>query len=414
MSVFNEAEYQAAEVVSTSQNAGQVSVQSIASGNSPLDNPGTCVKKAKAPPPAAIRTVSVLPDSHWRRHYLAVCRGNHNAATVLGKIVFRYQHDNGKSRLYLRNGCYWWYHTIRELADECELTLEQTKYALVKLREWGLVETRAKGAKVKGEKKSLFCLPIAQGAGSLNGWPTFDHVPAKVENSTLAHADQTAQKTDDDTPAKVENSTTAKVENSTIKAFKVVGSKVEGSKDFVTAPAPVTTPVIPEAISGEGDKSKSKATPENKPKAVPAWKPTGVWERTMSEYHPKAAVPLTQTQGKILRDVRTKLGILGLDSDLLMRYIVQHWYSVMSCVKGGSQIAPRPEFFSAHLAEFVLYFNKHYETDLQRQAKQAATAKYLAELAQAHTSTQSIAPKKPNKFVQLLQAEQQAKASATA
>jgi hypothetical protein len=203
------------------------------------DNPQTCAKKAKAPPPT-IRTVSVLPDSHWRKPYLDLCRGNHNAAEVLGKITFRYQPDKDHARLKtIRHGHYWWYHTIKELAEECDLTLEQAKYALVKLREWGLVETRANGAKVRGLRVSLFRLPVAQGAGSLNGWPTFA-----------------------DTPAKVENSTTAKVENSTLKASKVVEGEPKEENlntQSVTSASAVThghDPVKPETGSGKIKTSK--------------------------------------------------------------------------------------------------------------------------------------------------------------
>ncbi|CAE6944162.1 hypothetical protein R75471_05527 [Paraburkholderia domus] len=210
-------------------------VQSLAS----TDNPQTCAKKAKAPPPT-IRTVSVLPDSHWRKPYLDLCRGNHNAAEVLGKITFRYQPDKDHARLKtIRHGHYWWYHTIKELAEECDLTLEQAKYALVKLREWGLVETRANGAKVRGLRVSLFRLPVAQGAGSLNGWPTFA-----------------------DTPAKVENSTTAKVENSTLKASKVVEGEPKEENlntQSVTSASAVThghDPVKPETGSGKIKTSK--------------------------------------------------------------------------------------------------------------------------------------------------------------
>ena len=100
-------------------------------------------------------------------------------------------------------------------------------------------------------------------------------------------------------------------------------------KALVTATAPVTTPPISKSKTASGQMQNLKATPDKAPQPVTEWKPTGVWERTASKFHPKAAVPLTQIQGKILRDVRKKLEALGFDSDLLVSYSVQHWYSVM-------------------------------------------------------------------------------------
>lgn len=238
-------------------------------------------KTQKAPPPPDIRVVDTLPDSHWHKPYLRVCHGNHNATEILGKLAFRYQRTpDGQPRLKVirksANGqpCFWFYHTRQELADECELTLDQVRYALAKLCEWGLIETRVNGAKVKGQKKSLFRLLIAEGAGSLNGWPVFGTPPAIGENSPLAEmpcgADGDVELSGEIPLSAIgEKSLTAIGEKSPIKAFKGVGSKGVDMKGVASpgvppqgiqaeptpnpdpgtttpTPAPDTSPEVPE------------------------------------------------------------------------------------------------------------------------------------------------------------------------
>jgi len=85
-------------------------------------------------------------------------------------------------------------------------------------------------------------------------------------------------------------------------------------------------------------------------------------------------------------------------------------------IKGGSEIVPRPEFFSAHLASFVLYFNEHYVSEEQKQVEQAKQSKALAELAEiqaAKANAPAPAPKL-SKWILALNAEKAANASGTA
>jgi hypothetical protein len=383
VTVMNNSKLEQQAVISTSQNAVQVIAQT--------DNPSTCVKKSKAPPLPIIRHVQVLPDSHWRKPYLDVCRGDHAAAEILGKIAFRCQpKSEGTPRLEnIRNTgegqrAYWWGHKVEALASECGLKYEQTRYALRKLTAWGLIETRSAKTPVKMLQIRLL---IAEGAASLNGWPDFGLSQIAI----------------------CEDSQKAICGNSQMKSFKGVGSNVEEvSTDSVAAslatkPSPVFSSVptgkdkpIPDSLLKNGKRPLTLAR---------------VWESTQKAFHRTHAVPLTRAECKVLRDARNRLYAAGVSPDVLVGFVIEHWFDMLFSVHGGSGLKFTPQTLSTHLSTALAFFHEKYISPEQAAAEQAKKTASLAEyaaLAEASKAEKAAAPVKLNKFAQQLQAEQQA------
>lgn len=427
---FKELEHQA--VASASQNA----VQAIAQ----IDNPQTCIKKAKAPPPPIMKSVCVLPDSHWRKHYLSVCHGDHAAAELLGEIAFRYQPNKSKPHLKnIRNGrdgkpAFWWGHKLEDLANERGLKYEQVRYALRKLSAWGLIETRSAKTPVKMLQIRLL---IAEGAASLNGWPAFG-IPqiAICENSQMAICG-----------------------NSQIKALKGVGSKaVEVVKVFVPATQdtestslksttqpgkdkPKTKPQslsLTNSVEGENSKTqtKSTATPDLTPVAAApspvvvaqqqtqpkfchateknsAWL---LWESLVVQYQPDHALSPQVKGPKLVRDVCNRLDQMAdlPGHEPVLRWIVRNWkfWSPEPSVKPG--------YASSHLDSAVAGYREERDSAAKSLASKKAMAQAIAkadaeiEAAQAAKAAAAPAPEQhESEFVAalLLKAKQKAKAA---
>ena len=295
--------------------------------NCALDKPDNCAKKTKAPPPPIIQQVAVLPDSHWRKHYLDVCHGDHAAAELLGKIVFRYQPTSkGTARLenirYTSDGkrAYWWGHRVEALASECGLKYEQTRYALRKLTGWGLIETRSAKTPVKMLQVRLL---VAEGAASLNGWPDFGLSQIAI----------------------CENSQKAICENSQMKSFKVVGGKsVEVGKVFVAA-SPATNP-SPDFLSMQPGKDKPAPDAVVKsPKFCTASEKNSaglLWLSLVTQYLPEHALPLKVREWKIVRDLCNRIDSMPdlPGHEPVLRWAFQNWPLWAKAIGYADQVAP--------------------------------------------------------------------------
>lgn len=178
MSVFNEAEYQAAEVVSTSQNAAQ--------SNAQLDNPGTCAKKPKAP------TV-IRPRLEYIEFFEKHTRAAYNVAQVYSFLVFRCQCNKPgdvSARLeVIRQGgrwgerAFWYLHTPEDIARECGKSVAKIESALKILKRLNMIDARAGRHPVNGEvvryrgkTVTHIRLGVCQRGNGLDRWPTVDQI----------------------------------------------------------------------------------------------------------------------------------------------------------------------------------------------------------------------------------------------